>query len=364
MRVVFRTDSSLEIGTGHVMRCLTLADALLERGAKCSFVCRELEGNLIDFIEQRGYRVTSLKRPTNVEIERGTDAPFHAHWLSVYWQTDAAQTHDAIGGAPLDWIVVDHYALDERWEKQLRASCKKILVIDDLADRTHDCDVLIDQNLGRETQDYCGLLPNSPILLTGPEYSILRPQFHEHRSQSLARRPATAIRHILVLMGGSDKENYTGRVLEVLRQCKLPKDLKISVVMGKHAPFLEDVRAQAPLMQVQTEILVGVAEMASLMASVDLAIGAAGGTSWERCALGVPSLVFVLAANQKEGAKALASAGAAKVMYDPSDLASESCLGDIDALLEELAPMSVAAARVTDGMGVYRVAEAMVIEHV
>lgn len=359
MRVVFRTDSSLEIGTGHVMRCLTLADVLRERGAHCSFVCRELKGNLIDLIEQRGFSVASLQDPATAGIELGVDAPFHAHWLEVDWQTDASQTYDAIDGAPVDWMVVDHYSLDARWEKQLRSSCKKILVIDDLADRTHDCNVLIDQNLGRETQDYRGLLPNSTIVLIGPEYSILRPQFHEHRSRSLAKRPAPALRHILVLMGGSDSENYTGRVLEVLRQCPLPEDLRISIVMGKHAPFLEDVRAKASLMQVSTEILVGVAEMAALMSSVDLAIGAAGGTSWERCVLGVPSLVFVVAANQEEGAKALASVGAAKVFYDLKELASDACFGDIDSLLTELAQMSSAAARVTDGMGVYRVVEAM-----
>lgn len=363
MHVVFRTDSSLEIGTGHVMRCLTLADALLERGAKCSFICRELEGNLINFIEQRGFGVVSLQEPAIEEIELGAGDPVHAHWLGVDWQTDATQTYDVINGASVDWIVVDHYALDARWEKQLRASCKKILVIDDLADRTHDCDVLIDQNLGREAQDYQGLIPNSSILRTGPEYSILRPQFHEHRRQSLARRPAAALQHILVLMGGIDSENYTGRVLEVLRQCPLPDDLKISVVMGKHAPFLADVRAKASQMQVRTEILVGVVEMAALMSSVDLAIGAAGGTSWERCVLGVPSLVFVMAVNQEEGAKALASVGAAKVFYDVKELASEASFGDIDTLLTELAQMSSAAASVTDGMGVYRVVEAMGYEY-
>jgi UDP-2,4-diacetamido-2,4,6-trideoxy-beta-L-altropyranose hydrolase len=317
MRIAFRSDASLDIGTGHVMRCLTLADALRAQGARCSFICRPHEGHLLDLIGQRGHLALAL--PALDDREHASDSPSgnaHAAWLGTDWAMDATDTKriltHSLGNEPLDWLVVDHYALDHQWEQALRCSARRIMVIDDLADRPHDCDLLLDQNLGRTAEDYAGLLPPYATLLIGPQYALLRPEFAALRPYSLARRAHNPqLKRLLITMGGVDKDNVTGKVLDALTACALPPDLRITVVMGPHAPWLAEVRARAAQMPWATEVLVGVNNMAQLMADSDLAIGAAGSTSWERCCLGLPTIQVVLAENQKLIAHALVNAGAA-----------------------------------------------------
>ncbi|MFH0934731.1 MAG: UDP-2,4-diacetamido-2,4,6-trideoxy-beta-L-altropyranose hydrolase, partial [Pseudomonadota bacterium] len=295
--ILIRTDASLDIGTGHVMRCLTLAEALREQGASCRFVCRAHPGNLIDLIRQRGFVVHSL--PSDPDWQPRSTEPAHAAWLGADWQADAEQTKVSAGGTAIDWLIVDHYALDGRWESALRGHSGKIMVIDDLADRVHDCDLLLDQNLGRNAEDYAALVPGGCTLLVGAKYALLRPEFSAQREYSLARRSAPQLKHLLITMGGVDKDDVTGKVLDALRVCTLPADCRISVVMGPHAPWLAQVRERAANMPWPTMVLVNISDMARLMADSDLAIGAAGCTSWERCCLGLPSLMMVLADNQR-----------------------------------------------------------------
>lgn len=350
MQIVFRTDASLQIGTGHVMRCLTLADALCERGAQCTFICREHAGHLLALIEQRGHRALSL--PARADDYEAPPGVTHAGWLGTDWATDAEQTRKLLESQSVDWLVVDHYALDHRWEHALRLCTKRLMVIDDLADRQHDCDMLLDQNLGRSAQDYASLLKPDTTKLIGPQYALLRPEFAALRAHSLARRTKPQLKHLLITMGGVDKDNATGQVLEALKECALPQDLRITVVMGPHAPWLAQVQEKAAEMLWPTQVLVGVSNMAQLMADSDLAIGAAGSTSWERCCLGLPSLVLAVAENQQAGLKALQNAGAA--------IALTACnkIPDVirDGLSVELTDspilkMSQAAATVTDGSG-------------
>ena len=351
--IAFRVDASIEIGTGHVIRCLTLADTLRERGADCCFVCRAHRGNLIDFIKERGYRVVALPLPAapTRPVANGRE-PAHAEWLDVNWQTDALQTMAAIEPAHLDLLIVDHYALDARWERKMRPLSARIMVIDDLADRVHDCDLLLDQNLGRSEQDYASMCPAGCKRMIGPQFSLLRPEFSNIRGYSLARRERNELKQLLVTMGGVDKCDATSRVLEALRSCALPRDLKIIVVMGPHAPWLEQVRSEAKLMPWPTEVLAGTSDMARLMADSDLAIGAAGSTSWERCCLGLPSVQVVLADNQQEIAFALERAGAV-VTIDLDSLPvglvrifeSDQLTGD------NLAVMVQVASSITDGTG-------------
>ena len=318
MRIAFRTDASLQVGTGHVMRCLTLANALSERGAQCSFICRPHSGHLLDLIAQRGYQVLSL--PTFQKDARfKNNGTAHSDWLGTNWASDAADTLqvlvNSMGSESLDWLVVDHYALDHRWEKAVRPRAKRIMVIDDLADRPHDCDLLLDQNLGRFEQDYGGLLNPSTTMLIGPQYALLRPEFAALRPQSLMRRAQTPrIEHLLITMGGVDKNNITGGVVDALKACTLPPELRITIVMGLHAPWRTQVQAQVADLPWPTVVLVGVSNMAELMADSDLAIGGAGSTSWERCCLGLPSIQVALAENQIPIAMALHTAGAAVVL--------------------------------------------------
>lgn len=289
------------------MRCLTLADALRERGAQSTFICRPHAGHLLDLIQQRRHTAKALA-PADDTFTAPAD-PCHDKWLGIDWASDAAQTQRALGEQVLDWLVVDHYAFDRRWEQALRPHTQRIMVIDDLADRRHDSDLLLDQNLGRQAKDYVGLLSRHTQTLIGPAYALLRPEFAQWREHSLQRRAQPQLKNLLITMGGADQANATGQVLDAVTHCELPTDLRITVVMGPTAPWLAQVQAQAATMPRPTQVLVGVNNMAQLMAESDLCIGAAGSTSWERCCLGLPAIQLVLADNQKGINAALELAG-------------------------------------------------------
>lgn len=305
-RVVFRVDASLAIGTGHVMRCLTLADALRMRGAECHFVTRDLPGHLGSLIAQRGFGVSLLPAPSG-PASKG--APAHATWAGVSWEQDITETLAVISSA--NWLVVDHYAFGARWQQELGNRVGQIMVIDDLADRSHVAAVLLDQNLGSEATDYEGLLPKSCRLLTGPRYALLRPEFAAQREAALARRHNTRFRHLMITMGGTDPIDASSTVLRALKRADLPQGLRISVVMGSRAPALAAVREVAASMPLPTEVLVDVRDMATMMADADLAITAGGSTNWERCCLGLPGIVIETAENQARSVTAMIEAGVA-----------------------------------------------------
>ena len=366
MKIAFRVDASLLMGSGHVMRCLTLAEALQAQGAQCHFISREHPGHLLDVIRQRGFPVTAFpvepQQPSNSTPEADIHAqePVHAPWLGCDWHADAQQSGAILASLQPDWLVVDHYALDQRWEAELQLHYQKLLVIDDLADRPHHCDLLLDQNLGRQPQDYAGLVPEPCTVLAGPHYALLRPEFAALRPYSLQRRQQPALQHLLITMGGVDQPNATGRVLQALKAYALPPDCRISVVMGLQAPWLQQVREQAKDMPWPTEVLVNITDMAQRMADSDLAIGAAGSTSWERCCLGVPTLMVVLADNQWPGARALQNVRAASLIGGVSEIATQLPLA-VQALIQDhrLMHLSTAASAVTDGQGVDKVLQAM-----
>lgn len=361
MKILFRVDASLIIGTGHVMRCLVLAMEMAKTGAKCHFACREHPGNLIEFIRQQGFEVAALpismdQQITGVEAEVVDLA--HEAWLGCDWSTDAAQTKVIVGGMVNDWLVVDHYALDARWESAMRDISKKIMVIDDLADRSHDCDVLLDQNLGKTKENYLAWVSASCKLLLGPRHALLRPEFAASRAKSLSRRNQGGLRRILITMGGVDLHNATGAVLEAIHAWRQSvNNLEFTVVMGPSAPWRDHVIQQARHLPFPTEVLMNTLSMADLMCNADLAIGAAGSSAWERCCLGLPTLQFILADNQYSIANALNNAGAALFM-ERTDMTST--LGMVmDQLMRDpmrMLGMSTAASMLVDGLGSERVA--------
>ena len=356
--IAFRVDASLQIGSGHVMRCLTLADALTRQGVQCHFISRAHPGHLLDVIRQRGFAFTTLTEeapPPSANMQHLGEhlkEPAHAHWLCCDWQTDAEETRVILEKLQPDWLGGDHYALDQCWEVSLQPYCQTIMVIDDLADRPHQCDLLLDQNLGRQSNDYANLVPTHCKVLAGPQYALLRPEFAALRSYSLQRRQQPVFKQMLITMGGVDQPNATGQVLQSLKSCTLPQDCRISVVMGAEAPWLQQVRAQAQDMPWPTEVLVNISNMARRMADSDLAIGAAGSTSWERCCLGLPTLMVVLADNQRAIAEVLQAAGAAKIL-DNAFAVPMTCevLSSFVTNTNALYEMSIEAARIVDGLG-------------
>lgn len=219
-------------------------------------------------------------------------------------------------------LVVDHYGRDAEFEKACRSWAARILVSDDLADRRHDCDFLLDPTFGRKPADYAPLTSLNCRMLLGPGFALLRPQFLAARPAALERRRLPqAIRRILVSLGGTDSSNLTRKVLNGIKRSGI--EAAVDVVLGGSAPHVEEIRALAASLPLPMTLHTAVEDMASLMSDADLAVGAAGMTSWERCTLGLPSLLLVVADNQELVARALDQAGAAV------------CLGRHDAVTED-----------------------------
>lgn len=363
MNVVFRTDASLSIGSGHVMRCLTLAERLRSRGATCSFISRQHPGNLLQLIAARGFSCHAI--PPGSSRTKENNSLSHSLWLGASQEEDAAQCKVILSDLPCDWLVVDHYALDARWEEHVRPPNARVLAIDDLADRPHACNLLLDQNLGRSAVDYISLISPETEALIGPHYALLRPEFALKRNASLERREFPQLRNILIIMGGVDSVNASGSVLLGLQDCVLPENINVTVVLGRQAPHAKQLLALSETLPWPTKVIVDSSDMATLMLESDLAIGAAGGTALERCCLGLPSLLVVLADNQWTGARALANQGAAVLLGTPDAIPSTLC-PSLVRLNEagQLSEMSQVARRVVDGLGTERVASIMENYHV
>lgn len=366
IKVVFRVDAAFYMGIGHVMRCLTLANALKEKGGDIHFVCREHSGHLGKRIISEGHRLHLLSPGAQtVQFESDpTNTPPYESWLGESWTTDFSQTQAVLKKEQFDWLIVDHYALDKRWERAMRKVAEKIMVIDDLADRMHDCDLLLDQSFGRKEDAYKHWVGQQCTILTGSKYALLRPGFSALRDYSLKRRADNKLEHLLITMGGTDQPNATGQVLEALQNSSLPQNCRITVVMGDESPWLQAVREQAKKLTWSADVKVNVSNMAHLMADSDLAIGAAGGTSWERCCLGLPTLMLVIADNQSYISDELEKTQAV-IIISENGMLSEYLLEE--AILrcskkEQLDTMSKSASRICSGKGVNLIMKALTNE--
>jgi UDP-2,4-diacetamido-2,4,6-trideoxy-beta-L-altropyranose hydrolase len=313
MLIVFRADASMRIGFGHVMRCLTLAKSMRDAGAIVSFVCREHEGHLCNLIASEGLVVHRL--PQSAARTSADQSTTPAEWLGASWEEDAAQTRAAFASlrATPDWIVVDHYAIDHRWERALRPFAHRIMVIDDLADRSHECDALLDQNfVTAMTERYAGKVPRECQMLLGPDYALLQSEYtHLHDQVRFREGP---IRRVLIYFGGADQANITGRVLAAFLNLGRD-DIRADVVVRADGQHVSAIRHLATGRQNVT-VHDSLPTLAALMADADLGVGAAGASTWERCCLGLPSLVITLADNQRPIAAALHESGVVRWLGD------------------------------------------------
>lgn len=312
MYFIFRADSSHDIGTGHVMRCMTLAGILKDDGHECSFVCKGHNGNINALIQKNGFHVDVLESQSPSDVEKSLDVSYltHGSWLGSSWIFDAKATKKILISKKPDWLIVDHYALDKNWHKYVENDTKNIMVIDDLADRHHHCNILLDQNLGADIEKYRKLVPSKCKVFLGPKYALLRPEFHELREKSLLHKRDGMLRKIFINFGGGDKLNLTEKVLEALSQIDLAKNLDIDVVLGPQVELGGNLLLFKEVFREKIQFYKNINNMAELMATADLAISAGGSTSWERCYLGLPSIIFPIADNQKEIANNIAKSGA------------------------------------------------------
>jgi UDP-2,4-diacetamido-2,4,6-trideoxy-beta-L-altropyranose hydrolase len=352
MKVAIRADASPEIGSGHVMRCLSLADALVARGSDVCFVSRALPQHLADAVAAGGHRLAALP-----PAPPPPDPAPQAAWPAAYQAQDAQASATAIADFNPDWLVADHYGLDREWEHAMRSVAPRLMAIDDLA-REHDCDLLLDQTLHADARArYASRVPAAATLLLGPSHALLRAEFRRARATAQVRTGRVA--RLLVFMGGMDAGNATGVVLQAISL--LPESsFGLDVVIGPAHPARADIeqfcreRANA-ICHVQTS------SMAALFARCDLAVGAGGGASWERCCLGVPTLAVPLAENQQALLAGAARAGIAYVpdggLREPARLSVHlQALLDNSALREA---MSAAGMALVDGRGADRVAAAV-----
>lgn len=292
-KAVIRADASEQIGSGHLMRCLTLADRMRREGTEVHFICRDLVGNLNHLVHEQGFPLHVLPRHADDPSLSG-----YAAWLTVAQETDARETGEVLCTlAPIMRLVVDSYALDEVWERIVRPLVGEIFVIDDLANRKHDCDILLDQNFYRAMQyRYDGLVPPSCKLLLGPAHALLREEFYAAKKK--LRRRDGHLRRVLVFYGGSDATCETEKAIHVLLQLHL-LSVAVDVVVGGSNPrraYIEELCGKHDFLRYHCQV----SNMAELMAQADLSLGAGGTTTWERCFLGLPAIVTAIAENQLE----------------------------------------------------------------
>jgi len=285
------------------MRCLNLASALSKFGAACHFICREHPGNFISKIRDQGYAVQTLPMGS---VRDARQILYGPDWLGATEAEDAAGCRNCLAEA-VDWLVVDHYGLGIAWETVVAEHARRLFVIDDLANRRHICDVLLDQNwYGDNTAGrYGGLLPESCKTFLGPEFALLDSAFLRAREQQ--RKSGTALPHLLVFLGGSDENNVTAKVVEAL---VLPEtgQLTATVVLGQNHPDPEGVHALASPHD-EIRVVSGLPGLAEEMTKADIMIGAGGISNWERLSLGIPAVIVSVADNQIPINAALAASG-------------------------------------------------------
>lgn len=341
MKVVIRADASIWIGNGHIMRCLVLAEALSSFGYQIYFACRPQQGDLIDFILKRGFKVISLAPVENNKTPLNNAD--YLTWLQRSVIDDANDFIDVVGFA--DVVVTDHYAIDVEWQKYVRSSLQcKIIAIDDLL-RDHDAELILDQTLGRKESEY----HSTGKVLVGSQHALLAPHFSRCREQALDTVLMTTPPKVLLSMGGVDQPNAT---LHVLKSLVNQRDCSITVLLGPKAPHYPEVKAFCADNNNVTHHNF-VHDMATLMLKHDIAIGAPGTTSWERACLGLPSIIIPLADNQTTISHNLVQHHAA-LAIDFDDIPSK-LLSAYDALLEDWNRYRESNLKLCDGLGVNRV---------
>ena len=356
MSVVFRVDASNEIGTGHLTRCLALAEVIRKKGQEVVFVMRSLPGHLTDAIVKLGFKVCPLPWIQG-QPYGGRD---HAGWLGVSWEQDAEECATLLSSLKPDWLIVDHYALDARWEIRVHSLVPRLMVIDDLADRPHDCDILLDQNLAENSHSrYQTLTPKSAIQLLGPSFALLRSEFADLRQKGISVR-GSPIRRVVISFGGIDLSDATSLCLHALRELT-ESHLSIDVIVGAGNPHHAEVERLCQSMP-NARFFRQPSNMAELFLQADVGIGASGSTTWERCCLGLPSILIALAKNQEVVGEGCRQADMAVYLGAFDQVGRRDIRAAVDKLNEgdRLAELSRKCAAMIDGLGTLRVQEALI----
>ena len=356
MQFYFRVDSSSQIGSGHVMRSLALAKQLKKKRNNCKFICRDHKKSLIKKIKKEGFEVVTLpfiykkkliKQTKNSRIN-------YVNWIGASWLEDAKQTINVLKSEKVDWLVIDHYGIDHRWEKKLRPYVEKIMVIDDLANRNHYCNLLLDQNLIANFKNrYQNVLPKNCIKLLGPEFALLQNDYKNlHLSAPLRSGP---VKKILVYFGSSDDKKLTEKTLIAFLQLNR-KDIILDIVLSSRSSQIKNVKKLSKE-SMNINIHHELKSLANLILKADLAVGACGSTTWERCCLRLPSIVITIADNQKPIAKQLHKQGIVRWLGHFDTITNNSIYKELKiSINQNLEAWSNKCSLVTNGCGTKKVA--------
>ena len=290
MNIVFRVDSSYQIGSGHLIRCLSLAQQLKSTN-NISFICKNLDKNLSFLVKEKGFKLFLIKKTSSYN----NDKLFHSSWLHSTQNEDANQCIEILKKEAIDLLILDHYALDYRFEKQISPFVKKLMIIDDLADRKHHCNILLDQNYYKNyKQRYDKLVPSKCLKFLGTKNILLRNEFFQ-----VKRKIRTGqVNNIFVFLGGIDKQNITNKVIQALKDFKFSE---VNIVIG--AMNTQKNKLIEACQKYNFHYHFNINYIAELMAKADFAIGAGGATTWERAYLGLPSICISIAHNQIQTAQ-------------------------------------------------------------
>lgn len=352
MKIVFRVDSSLHIGSGHLYRTLTLAKQLAAQNSEVLiyFICRDLYGNSAFLIQQNGFPLLTIPVQEEVcsQIERV--------WTDEEILYDVEQTRELLLSiGEIDLLIIDHYGLDKRWENEMKTLSRKIMVIDDLANREHACDILLDQNYYTDQQErYNKFVPPTCLKMQGPAYSLLRSEFASIR-RNLKKQYGT-VKRMFVFFGGSDETNETAKALHAIRLMD-ELNIQFDVVVGFHNPYKAEIEEMCRQLQ-NTRFYCQIDYIAELMACADLGLGAGGATTWERSALGLPSVVISTAENQERLSIDCDALGISKYLGRSHEVDAEQILHTIQELInnpERIQSMSEKGMELVDGSGTSRV---------
>jgi UDP-2,4-diacetamido-2,4,6-trideoxy-beta-L-altropyranose hydrolase len=355
VNVVFRVDASYRIGSGHISRCLSLAKVLADHGVRSSFLCRHMPDALVARIRSRAHELIRLP---NVQVRGANqETDMYADGVEPAQEEDAQQTKDALRGRRCDWVIVDHYSLDFRWENAVREIASTIMAIDDLADRRHDCDLLLDQNYFADLHSrYEGLLPAEACRLLGPRYALLDPQFAAARVNSVRAQ----VERLFVSVGANDPFRICMKAVISLHRFA-PPFLGAEIVAGSDTAAGNDAQSSAHGLH-NVAVHGYIDDIARVMARCTLAVGAGGSSTWERCAIGIPSIVIITADNQRQMAMDLAQTGVIVLLGEGKDVSAEEIYGALAELRSDavrLSRMRRDAMDLVDGEGAYRVTRRM-----
>ena len=348
MRILIRADASPTIGSGHIARCLTLARVLRKQGSHVAFACRQLPGHRLDALSAEGFETFALP-----EFYPDED-PQQAIESMLPWQADI----DALDllledHAEFDWIIVDHYGLDHHWQTAARRWAPRIAAVDDLATRRYSVDLLLNQNLSGLSDNYTPLLPEGCRTLLGPRYAMLREEFD---CPAIEIKPEA--RRVLVNFGGFDAAMQTHHAMLALADFT---ELEVDFVAGVDNPAWAQMQALAQT-RPNWRLHSFVSDFHQRMIEADLFIGAGGGTSWERAALGLPTICIAVSNNQQVNGEVMAAAGAHVFMGAREQVSVtqlRDAIGFVAANFYLRQSLAERSRQMVDGRGALRVAAAL-----